>query len=135
METNITFAMIKPEIIAEKKIGEVITAIEKSGFIIQKMRMHQFNIDEAKAFYKIHHERPFYGELCQYIASGPVVGMVLAKENAVPAFRAIIGATNPLEAAPETIRKRFGKSIEANAIHGSDSNETAAEEIKSFFCN
>jgi nucleoside-diphosphate kinase len=133
MKHNFTFSMIKPEIVAAHQIGEVITQIEQNNFYIQALRLVQLNLEDAQKFYAIHKDRPFYQELCTYMASGPVVAMVLEKEDAVPAFRRLIGATNPADAEPGTIRKRFGKSIEANAIHGSDSHENAVVEARFFF--
>lgn len=107
--------------------------IEDNGFEIKALKLTQLTLEDAETFYAIHQERPFYEELCKYMTSGPIVAMVLAKPNAVADFRALIGVTNPAEAAPGTIRKQFGKSIDANAIHGSDSDETAATEIALLF--
>jgi nucleoside-diphosphate kinase len=133
MPNNITFSMLKPDIIQDKQVGEVITMIEKGGFTIKALKFTKLNVTHAGEFYAVHRNRPFYQELCQYMSSGPIIAMVLEKENAVANFRALIGATNPADAAPDTIRKRFGKSIEANAIHGSDADETAIQEAHFFF--
>lgn len=133
MKTHFTFSMIKPEIVAAHQIGEVITQIEQNHFHIKALKLVKLSLEDAQKFYEIHKDRPFYQELCTYMASGPVLAMVLEKEDAVAAFRKLIGATNPAAAEAGTIRKRFGKSIEANAIHGSDSNENAVVEAKFFF--
>lgn len=133
MKTNFTFSMIKPEMVAANQIGEILTQIEQNEFLIKALRLVKLSLEDAQKFYEVHKERPFYQELCTYMASGPVVAMVLEKEDAVNTFRKLIGATNPAAAESGTIRKRFGKSIEANAIHGSDSNENAAVEAKFFF--
>lgn len=125
--------MIKPEIIEARHIGEIITQIEQNGFRIKALKLIHLSIEDAKKFYAVHQTRPFYQDLCTYMASGPIVAMVLEKEDAVASFRNLIGATNPADAMPGTIRKRFGKSIEANAIHGSDADSTAAAEAEFFF--
>ena len=133
MANNFTFSMIKPEIVQAGQIGEVITQIEQNGFRIKVLKLIQLSIEDAKKFYEVHQARPFYQELCTYMASGPIVAMVLEKADAVTSFRQLIGATNPAEAMPGTIRKQFGKSIEENAIHGSDADSTAAVEAHFFF--
>jgi len=107
--------------------------IEEAGFKIIAMKLTQLTSTKAGAFYEVHKERPFYGELCTYMSSGPIIPMILEKDNAVEDFRTLIGATNPQEAAEGTIRKLFAKSIEANAIHGSDSDENAQIEGDFFF--
>ena len=107
--------------------------IEKAGFTIRAMRLTQMNAEDAGKFYAVHKERPFYKDVCEFVASGPVVAMVLEKENAVADFRSLLGATNPLEAEEGTIRKNFGQNIDHNAVHGSDADETAAIEAKFFF--
>ncbi|WP_044282752.1 nucleoside-diphosphate kinase [Candidatus Amoebophilus asiaticus] len=133
MNNNFTFSMIKPEIVEAKQVGEIITQIEQNGFTIRALELVQLEIEDAEEFYAVHQDRPFYKDLCTYMSSGPVVAMVLEKDNAVAEFRKFIGATNPAEANEGTIRKQFGKSIEENAIHGSDADETALEEIEFFF--
>ena len=133
MNNNFTFSIIKPEIVEAKQIGEIITQIEQNGFTIRALDLTQLGIEDAEEFYAVHKDRPFYKDLCSYMASGPIVATVLEKENAVAEFRKLIGATNPAEANEGTIRKRFGKSIEENAIHGSDADETALEEVEFFF--
>jgi nucleoside-diphosphate kinase len=133
MKNNITFSMLKPDIVRDQHVGEVITLIEQAGFTIKALQFTQLDPKRAGQFYAVHRERPFYQELCQYMSSGPIIAMVLEKDQAVADFRTLIGATNPADAAPGTIRQRFGKSIEANVIHGSDAQETALEEARFFF--
>jgi nucleoside-diphosphate kinase len=133
MKKSLTFSLLKPDLVQDNHIGEAIALIEREGFTIKALKMTQLDAKSTGQFYAVHRERPFYGELCQYISSGPIVAMVLEKEEAVADFRTLIGATNPANAAPGTIRQLFGKSIEANAIHGSDSEETALEEVRFFF--
>ena len=125
--------MLKPDVLQDRQVGRIIAQIEDNGFEIKALKRTQLTLEDAETFYAIHQERPFYEELCKYMASGPIVAMVLTKPNAVADFRALIGVTDPAEAAPGTIRKQFGKSIDANAIHGSDSDETAATEIELLF--
>jgi nucleoside-diphosphate kinase len=133
MANNFTFSMIKPEIIQAGHIGAIITEIEQNGFRIKALRLTHLSMEDAKKFYEVHQARPFYQDLCTYMASGPIVAMVLEKDNAVASFRQLVGATNPAEAVPGTIRKQFGKSIEENAIHGSDADSAAAVEAHFFF--
>lgn len=133
MAKNFTFSMLKPGVLQDRQVGRIMAQIEDNGFEIKALKRTQLTLEDAETFYAIHQERPFYEELCKYMTSGPIVAMVLAKPNAVADFRALIGVTNPAEAAPGTIRKQFGKSIDANAIHGSDSDETAATEIALLF--
>ncbi|WP_339044166.1 nucleoside-diphosphate kinase [Cardinium endosymbiont of Tipula unca] len=133
MQGRLTFSMIKPDAVSANHVGAIIAMIEKSGFIIKAMSMTHLNEAEAQSFYQVHADRPFYKELCSFIASGPVVTMVLEKDNAVADLRKLMGTTNPLDAAEGTIRKIFAKSIDENVIHGSDADETAAVEIAFFF--
>jgi nucleoside-diphosphate kinase len=133
MATNRTYTMVKPDAVAAGNTGAIIKMIEEAGFRILAMKMTQMTPDTAGKFYEVHKERPFYKDLCSYMSSGPIVPMILEKDNAVEDFRKLIGATNPADAAPGTIRKLFAKSIEANAIHGSDSDENAAIEGAFFF--
>lgn len=133
MATNRTYTMIKPDAVSAGNTGAIIKMIEEAGFRIVAMKMTKMTQETAGKFYAVHKERPFYGELCTYMSSGAIVPMILEKENAVEDFRKLIGATNPADAAPGTIRKLFAKSIEANAIHGSDSDENAAIEGAFFF--
>jgi nucleoside-diphosphate kinase len=131
--SNITLTIIKPDAVKDGNIGAILEQIEKAGFRIKALRMKHLSKVEAGAFYAVHKERPFYGELVDYMSGGPVVPCVLEKENAVAEFRKLIGATNPEQAEEGTVRKRFGKSLQSNAIHGSDSDENAAIEAAFFF--
>lgn len=133
MAGTITFSMIKPDAVRKKHIGGIIAMIEEAGFTIQAMQLVQLSAEAAGKFYEVHKERPFYKDMCDFVASGPVVAMVLEKENAVADFRKLLGATNPAEAAEGTIRKNFGESIDHNAVHGSDADETAIAEADFFF--
>ncbi len=128
MATNRTFTMIKPDATAAGHTGKIIDRIIGSGFTIKAMKWTQLSREEAQAFYAVHADRPFYGELVDYMSSAPIVAAILEKENAVADFRELIGSTNPAEAAPGTIRADFAESIAANAVHGSDSDENAAIE-------
>lgn len=133
MQGKLTFSMIKPDAVSTNHVGAIISMIEKSGFIIKAISMTHLSETEAQFFYKIHADRPFYKDLCSFIASDPVVAMVLEKDNAIEDLRKLMGATNPLDAADGTIRKIFAKSIDENAIHGSDADATAAIEMAFFF--
>ncbi|MCZ6692673.1 MAG: nucleoside-diphosphate kinase [Bacteroidetes bacterium] len=133
MAKNITFTMIKPDAMADQNAGAIIKMIQEAGFKIKAMKLTKLSNERAGEFYAVHRERPFYGELCEYMSSGPIIAMILEKENAVTDFRTLIGATNPQEAAEGTIRKLFAKSIEANAMHGADSDENAIVEGNFFF--
>jgi nucleoside-diphosphate kinase len=123
-----TFTMIKPDGVANGHIGAILEKICGAGFSIKAMKYTRLSTEDAKSFYAIHKERPFYGELVEYMTSGPIVAAILEKDNAVEDFRTLIGATNPKEAAPGTIRALYAESIAANAVHGSDSDENAAIE-------
>lgn len=125
--------MIKPDAVEGGNIGAITKIIQEAGFEIKAMKLTKLSKERAGQFYAIHKERPFYNDLCNYMSSGPIVPMILEKENAVEDFRTLIGATNPKEAAEGTIRNLFAKSIEANAIHGSDSDENAIIEGNFFF--
>ncbi len=120
--------MLKPDSVEKGNIGAILEKINASGFRIVAMKLTHMTIRDAEAFYAIHNERPFFGELVEYMTRGPVVAAILQKENAVEDFRALIGATNPAEAAEGTIRKLYASSIGENAVHGSDSDENAAIE-------
>ncbi|MCU0439758.1 MAG: nucleoside-diphosphate kinase [Raineya sp.] len=133
MATNRTFSMIKPDAVEAGNIGAILKMIEEAGFRIVAMRMTKLSKGRAGQFYEVHKERPFYNDLCEYMSSGHIVALILEKENAVADFRKLIGATNPANAEDGTIRKLFAKSIEANAVHGSDSDENAAIEGAFFF--
>ena len=128
-----TLAIIKPDAVNSKFSGKIIDIIENQGFDIVAMKKMQLSKDKAEGFYAVHKERPFFGELVEFVTSGPVVVMVIKKENAVKAWRDLMGATNPADATEGTIRKQFGKNISMNATHGSDSVENAAIEVKYFF--
>jgi len=133
MATNRTFTMIKPDATLAGNTGAIIKIIEEAGFRIIAMKKTRLSAELAGKFYEIHKERSFYGELCAYMSSGAIVPMILEKDNAVEDFRKLIGATDPKKAAPGTIRALFAKSIDANAIHGSDSDANAEIEGNFFF--
>ncbi|MCT4622307.1 MAG: nucleoside-diphosphate kinase [Schleiferiaceae bacterium] len=128
MAGNRTFTMIKPDAVENGHIGAILAMINNAGFRIVSMKMTQLSKRDAEEFYAIHKERPFFGELVEYMTSGPIVSAILEKDNAVADFRTLIGATNPAEAAEGTIRKLYATDISANAVHGSDSDENAAIE-------
>ncbi len=133
MAGNRTFTMIKPDAVGAGHTGAIIKMIEEAGFRIVALKKAALSPERAGQFYAVHKERPFYGDLVKYMSSGPIVPMILEKDNAVEDFRTLIGATDPKKAAPGTIRALFATSIEANAIHGSDSDENAAIESDFFF--
>lgn len=133
MANNKTFTMIKPDAFSAGHAGAITKMIEEAGFSIKAMKLTKLTAETAGKFYAVHSERPFYNDLCSYMSSGAIIAMILEKDNAVEDFRKLIGATNPAEAAEGTIRKIFAKSIEANAVHGSDSDENAAIEGSFFF--
>lgn len=135
MATNRTLTMIKPEAVAAGHTGKIIDMIIEAGFTVKAMKLTQLSKDRAGEFYEVHKERPFYGELVDYMSSGPIVAAVLEKDNAVADFRKLIGATDPSEAEEGTIRKRFAKSKAENAVHGSDSDDNAALESAFHFNN
>ncbi|MFN5317445.1 MAG: nucleoside-diphosphate kinase [Bacteroidia bacterium] len=131
--SNITFTMLKPDAVANNHIGAILQKINEAGFRIKAMKYTRLTPEAAGRFYAVHAARPFYNDLVTYISSGPIVAAVLEKDNAVASFRDLIGATDPAKAAPGTIRALFAKSIEANAVHGSDSDENALIEASFFF--
>ena len=133
MAGNITFTMIKPDAVEANNIGPILAKINEGGFRVVAMKYLRLSKEQAGQFYAVHKERPFYGELVDYMSSGPIVAAVLSKGNAVADFRKLIGATDPSKAEEGTIRKLFAKSIAANAIHGSDSDENAQIEANFFF--
>jgi nucleoside-diphosphate kinase len=133
MTTNRTFTMIKPDATGANHTGAIIKIIEETGFRIVALKKTRLSSELAGKFYEIHKERSFFGELVSYMSSGTIVPMILEKENAVEDFRKLIGATDPKKAAPGTIRALFAKSIDANAIHGSDSDANAEIEGNFFF--
>ena len=128
-----TFSIVKPDGVQKNLIGEVYRRFEQTGLQIVAARMLHLSREQAEGFYAVHKERPFYNNLVSYMISGPVVVQVLEGENAIQKNREIMGATNPADADPDTIRKDFAESIEENVVHGSDSPDTAAEEIRHFF--
>ena len=128
MATNRTFTMLKPDAVEKGHIGPILEKINTAGFKIVAMKMTRLTTAGAEEFYKIHKDRPFFGDLVKYMTGGPIVAAILEKENAVEDFRVLIGATDPADAAEGTIRKIYAESITNNAIHGSDSDENAAIE-------
>ena len=135
MATNRTFTMIKPDAVQENHIGGILSMMEAAGFRIVELQKINLTAERAGQFYAVHAERPFYNDLVKYMSSGAIVAAVLEKDNAVADFRILIGATNPINAEEGTIRKKYAKSIEANAVHGSDSDENAQIEADFFFGN
>jgi nucleoside-diphosphate kinase len=133
MKDNKTFTMIKPDAVANGHIGGILDQIIKGGFKITAMKYTFLSEERAGQFYEVHKERPFYGELVEFMSSGPIVAAILEKDNAVEDFRKLIGATDPAKAEKGTIRNLFAQSIGANAIHGSDSSENAKIEGDFFF--
>ncbi|MBP6155238.1 MAG: nucleoside-diphosphate kinase [Chitinophagales bacterium] len=133
MATNRTFTMIKPDAVESNHIGSILAMITEAGFKVVAMKYTKLTETQAGQFYEVHKERPFYGELVEFMSRGPIVAAILEKDNAVEDFRTLIGATNPAQAEEGTIRKRFAKSIGENAVHGSDSDENAAIEGNFFF--
>lgn len=133
MAGNRTFTMIKPDAVGAGNTGAIIQKIQEAGFRIVAMKKTRLSKELAGQFYAVHKERPFYNDLTTYMSSGPIVPMILEKDNAIEDFRKLIGATDPQKAEPGTIRALFAKSIDANAIHGSDSDENATIEGNFFF--
>ena len=131
--SNRTFTMIKPDAVQDGHIGAILAKINGAGFVIKAMKMTKLSYERAGQFYEVHKERPFYGELCEFMSSGHIIAAILEKDNAVEDFRTLIGATNPADAADGTIRKEFARSIGENAVHGSDSDENASIEGNFFF--
>lgn len=131
--SNRTFTMIKPDAVRAGNIGNILQMINAAGFRIVAMKYLQISKQQAEKFYEVHKERPFYGELTEFMSSGPIVAAILEKENAVADFRKLIGATNPAEAAEGTIRKKYATSVGENAVHGSDSDDNARIEGDFFF--
>jgi len=133
MAVERTLSILKPDVTRRNITGRIITRLEEAGLRIVAQKRLRLTRDQAERFYAVHAERSFYGELCTFMSSGPVVVQVLEGEDAVARNREVMGATNPANAAEGTIRREFGESIEANSVHGSDSAETAAFEIAFFF--
>ena len=130
---NLTFGIIKPDAVRGGKTGQIIQRITDAGFQLRAMKLIHMTLREAQGFYAVHRERPFFPELTEFMSSGPCVVMALEKENAVKAWRDLMGATDPAKADEGTLRKEFGGSMGENAVHGSDSEENAAIEISYFF--
>jgi nucleoside-diphosphate kinase len=128
-----TFAIVKPDAVASGHTGPILSMIEHAGFRVRGLKMLRLSKQQAEAFYEVHRERPFYGGLVQFMTEGPVVVMVLERDNAIKHWRELMGATNPEKAAEGTIRKKFAKNVERNSVHGSDAPETALVEIPFFF--
>jgi nucleoside-diphosphate kinase len=128
-----TFSIIKPDAVARNVIGEIVSRFENNGLRVIASKMLHLSKAQAEGFYAVHAERPFYNDLVKFMISGPVVVQVLEGENAISKNRELMGATNPAEAAPGTIRADFAKTVDENAVHGSDAPETAAQEIRYFF--
>lgn len=133
MAGNITLTMIKPEAVRNKHIGHILAKISEGGFEIVAMKYLTLTRAQAQKFYDVHRERPFYNDLVEFMSSGPIVAAVLKNEDAVEAYRKFIGATNPKDAAPGTVRALYGTNIQENAVHGSDSDENAMKEAAFFF--
>lgn len=133
MATERTFSIIKPDAVARNLIGRIYQRFEDAGLQIVAARMEHLTREQAQEFYAVHRERPFYADLVEFMISGPVMLQVLEGENAVARNREVMGATNPADAAPGTIRADFAKTVDENAVHGSDAPETAAQEIAFFF--
>jgi nucleoside-diphosphate kinase len=133
MTGSLTFAIIKPDAVRSRKTGNIIQRILDDGFTIRALKMLHMTLKEAEGFYEVHRERPFFPGLTEFMSSGPCVVMVLEKRGAVPAWRNLMGATDPAKADDRTLRKEFGASVGENAVHGSDSDENAAIEISYFF--
>lgn len=130
---NKTLAIIKPDAVSDGYIGEIISMITKAGFKIKALKMVHLTVNQAKSFYEVHKERPFYNDLVEYMTSGPCVPIALEKENAVEDYRKLIGATDPAQAEEGTVRKLYARNKQFNAVHGSDSDENAEKEIAFFF--
>lgn len=128
-----TFAMIKPDAVKAKNSGAIIELIERNGFTILGMEKTALSKEKAQIFYAVHKERPFFGELVDFVSSGPVIIMALERENAIQAWRDLMGATDPNKAQIGTLRKMFGTNVGSNATHGSDAPETAQQELSLFF--
>ncbi|PYM90823.1 MAG: nucleoside-diphosphate kinase [Candidatus Rokuibacteriota bacterium] len=133
MTTQRTLAIIKPDAVDKGVVGQIIARVERAGFKILAAKLIQMSLADARGFYAVHRERPFFQSLCDFMTQGPCLPLVLEGENAIQRWRDLMGATDPAKAAAGTIRKDFASSIEANAVHGSDSAEAAAVEIPYFF--
>jgi nucleoside-diphosphate kinase len=128
-----TFSIVKPDAVRKGSTGAILAEIDKAGFQIVAIKKQSISVEQAKGFYHVHSQRPFFNDLCAFMSSGPLVLMVLEKDNAIVDLRKLMGATNPANADPGTIRKKFASSLQENAIHGSDAQDTAAFEIGYWF--
>jgi nucleoside-diphosphate kinase len=128
-----TFSIVKPDAVRKGYTGAILAEIDKAGFQIVAVKKQSISVDQAKGFYHVHSQRPFFNDLCAFMSSGPLVLMVLEKDNAIADLRKLMGATNPANADPGTIRKKFAGSLQENAIHGSDAEDTATFEISYWF--
>ena len=133
MSAQRTLAIVKPDAVARRVVGKILTRIEDAGFTILAAKLVHMSVADARGFYYVHRQRPFYDSLCSFMTQGPSLLMVLEGDNGIARWRDLMGATDPAKAATGTIRKDFASSIEANSVHGSDSPETAAAEIPYFF--
>jgi len=133
MKTQRTFAIIKPDAVKKNAVGDILSMIHAAGFKIIGMRMMEITVEQAEGFYAVHAERPFFSSLCDFMSSGPIVALALEKDNAIADWRKLMGATNPANADAGTIRKKHAASIEHNAVHGSDAEDTAKFELSYFF--
>jgi nucleoside-diphosphate kinase len=133
MSVERTFSIVKPDAVAAGQTGEILAMIQQAGFKILAMRMTRLSEAQARGFYAVHRERPFFGGLVKFMTEGPIVVMALEREDAIKKLREVMGATNPANAAEGTVRKRFAENIERNCIHGSDAPETAEVELRFFF--
>jgi nucleoside-diphosphate kinase len=133
MSLERTLSIIKPDAVAARQTGEILAMIEKAGFRILSLRMTRLTEQQAKGFYAVHCEKPFFAGLVKFMTEGPIIVMALEREDAIRKWREVMGATNPANAAEGTIRKRFAASIERNCVHGSDAPETAETELRFFF--
>ena len=133
MPTELTLAILKPDCVKKNLVGEVIRRIQDEGFTVLGLKMTRLSKEQARAFYAVHRDKPFYDDLTDFMTSGPCVPIALEKENAIGDFRALIGATNPEEAPEGTIRADFADSVETNIVHGSDSVENGRQEVSFFF--
>jgi len=133
MAGNITLTMIKPDAVSKNRVGAILKLMNEAGFRIRAMKYMQLTSDRAEKFYEVHRGKPFYRGLVEYMSSGPIVAVLLEKENAIADLRELMGATNPADAAPFTIRALFGENVQRNAVHGSDSDENAIIESNFFF--
>jgi nucleoside-diphosphate kinase len=133
MSVERTFSIIKPDAVAAGQAGEILAMVQKAGFRVLGLRMLKLTEAQARGFYAVHKDKPFYGSLVKFMTEGPVIVMALEREDAIKGLRDVMGATNPANAAEGTVRKRFAASIERNCIHGSDAPETAETELRFFF--